>query len=408
MILAITYQGTLNDYSQEGFYKTFFVDEEFNQIFLLSTYLRPTYARLAFPCYDEPQIRATFQLEIQHDKNYKAISNTKAVNRTDQENYAVTRFETTPEMPCYLLSFVVSRLESIENGDSKFPQSIYADPQRIASGEGEIALEIVSEVYEKIVEIFNFPSPLKKVDHIAVPSMNKAPLESFGVITYDEYTLLMSRNIDEKVLESRRRAATKSIAHELTRQLMAQTSIEWWHYLWLSEGFAKFYQFYIPSLLYPHFDFMENFRKEIQDKFFHIDDGNETLSDYFDAPMEINMRFNSIFIEKAAVVIRMFHEALSPSTFTRGLQIYLNETRLQAATPNDLHRALQKAYDEDNEEKIDVGKMMASWENQPGFPLLSVSRNDGGDIVVKQKRYIHGKGEKKFNFFKTINLNFQK
>jgi aminopeptidase N len=372
----------------KGFYRTFFInDENYEQVWLISTFLQPTNARMAFPCYDEPQIRATFRLQIKHDKSYHAISNTPAVNVTDHQNYVVTSFETTPLMQSYLLAFVVSKFEAIENRDLNFPQRIFGDPQKIANGDGEFAIKIVSEVYLKIVEVFNFSIPLTKLDHAGIPRMIGA-LETFGLITYNEDFLLLNKNYDEKVLNFFRPQTISYIAHEIVHQLIGNTvAIGSWQYLWMNEALAMFFHHYIPSLLYPEFDFMEIFRTQVLGFSFVMDHDNETMNEYVESPEEIRNKFNSISFEKSAAVIRMFFEALTPATFIKGLNYYLREMQFKTVVPDDFHRALQRAYDEDNKDiKVDVGKMMEKWENLPGFPLLSVSR-DGDKIVVKQKRY---------------------
>lgn len=368
---------------------------------------------MAFPCYDEPQIRATIQLEIKHDKSYKAISNMPGNITADQgNNYVITSFETTPLIQCYLLAFVVSKFDSIENVGGKLKQRIFGDSQKIHDGFGNFSLKVADEVYEKMSENFKFQTSLKKLDHVGVPGMTYA-IENFGMVTYDENILLINPTYDEVVLESMHKGLIGVIAHELMHQLMGSTTILWWQYLWLNEGLAVFYQHYIPHLLYSNYNYMEDFRNQVLDKCFYSNDNNETMNEYVEMPEEIFMKFNWISFDKAAVVIRMFHEALTPATFTKGLSYYLERTKFQPATPDDLHRALQKAYDEDNENnewerKLEIGKMMESWENQPGYPILSV-RRDGRDIIITQSRYQlkEGKFPNKPNFYKKFTFSSQ-
>lgn len=386
LFLAISYEGILSDDFPQGFYRTYYINENYEQVWLMSTYLQPTNARMAFPCYDEPQIRATFQLTIRHDKSYKAISNTPIINVTDHQNYSVTVFEKTPLMQSYLLAFVVSNFNFIENRDLNFPQRIFGNEQKLNNGDGEFAIKIVSEVYQKIVELFNFSIPLAKLDHVGIPRMQGA-LETFGLITYSEDFLLLNGNFDENVLNYFKPQTISFIAHEIIHQLIGNTvAIQWWQFLYLNEGLTMFFHHYIPSLLYPEFEFMERFRKEVLGYSFIMDQSTETMNDYPESPQEIRNKFNAITFEKSAAVIRMFFEALTPATFIKGLNYYLREMQFKTVVADDFHRALQRAYDEDNNEKVDVGKMMEKWENLPGFPLLSVSR-DEDKIVVTQKRY---------------------
>lgn len=395
IILEISFKGVISEFRPMGLFKTFIYDENSNLSWMIATIFKPTYARMAFPCYDEPQIRATFQLSIRHDKSYKAISNTPVVNRiTDQQDYVITHFETTPLMQSFLLGFIVSKLDSIVNDNVKLPQRIYGDPEKLGSDHGAFAMKTVNEIHEKIVDIFGMQIALKKLDHVSVPNLNTV-IENLGFISYDENILLLNPNFMENVLEYQKKVAIGFIAHEFMHQLMGNAAIKWWQFLWLHEGLATFYEHYIPSLLYPNYDYIEIFRMQILDESFMIDNRNETMNDYVEAPEEIFNKFNSISFRKAAVVIRMFHEALTPSTFAKGVRYYIESAKLQPATPSDLHRALQKSYNEDNEEVIDVGEMMTSWEAQAGFPILKVKR-DGNDIVVTQYRYVNSMAQSEY------------
>lgn len=170
-----------------------------------------------------------------------------------------------------------------------------------------------------------------------------------------------------------------------------------WSDLWLNEGFATLYEYYIPHLLYPDDGWMEEFRvNEINYSFrYDVLSGNRVpMHHYVESPIDIDRRFDSISYTKSGVVLHMFQHTLSEPTFTKGLTKYLNKMALKVATPDDLFSSIQESYDEDYPgNNVDISKAMGSWVYQAGYPIVEVSRNDDGFISFKQRRYPDSNGE---------------
>jgi aminopeptidase N len=386
--LAIFYTGTLSD-NMMGFYHTFYVNENFEQIPLALTHFQPINARSAFPCYDEPQMQAVFRLEIVHNKNYKAASNMLPIAIIPEEtNYLVTKFEETPPISTCSLAFVVSNLASMSN-NKKFNQTIVGQVQKITQGEGDFALKVIEKISEKYSDIFG-NLPIKKTEHFAIPNTNQG-VPNFGLMTYEEDSLFLNFNFSSKILEYFKPQIISTISLYYGSLYFGNiVSLMWWKYLWLNYGFATFFQFHISSVLYHEYNFNERFRNEIMHFAFDIDGelNSITMNDNAESSREIYEKFNPITFAKAAVVIRMFYEALSPSTFEKGLRYYLNGMNSTAVTPVDLHIALQRALDEDQPTNdVNIGRLMETWENQSGYPVISV-RKDGRNVILSQKRFL--------------------
>lgn len=169
-IIEVSYTGSVREDSI-GFYRQSYIDHENKTVWLASTYFEPTYARTTFPCYDEPKIRATFSLEIQHDESYHAVSNMPVVTRypINDTNYVITKFADTPPMQTYLLAFVISNLKHVQSNDVNISQRIYARPSAIDNGELDMILNKLDEIRRIIEDYFDIPFPLPKLDHIALP-----------------------------------------------------------------------------------------------------------------------------------------------------------------------------------------------------------------------------------------------
>lgn len=145
------------------------------------THLQPIGARRVFPCLDEPEFKAYFNLKINHHKKFSAVSNTRVKEETmpDQESRVTTTFETTPKMSPYLLAFVISDFSVI----SKNNHSVYARPNAI--DKGKFALEIEDGIFKNLEELTSIPFEINKIDLIAVPHLQVDAMENWGAIIFE-------------------------------------------------------------------------------------------------------------------------------------------------------------------------------------------------------------------------------
>ncbi|CAH1717236.1 unnamed protein product [Chironomus riparius] len=394
--LEITYNGTLKT-NNAGFYRAYYTDVNETTVYYAVTQFESTDARHAFPCYDEPAIRAPIALQIQHDKTYSAYSNmplfeTIPVNGTE---YVISKFDETPPVQTYLLAFLISPFEFVANNDSEIPQRILAKPTSIDNGDADFALSIADPIIKTLVNHFGVNYTLPKLDHAAITQFAAGAMENWGFVTYAERYLLATSTSSATA----RKNIIATMAHEDAHMFFGNlVAPHWWSDLWLNEGFATLYEYYIPHLLYPNDGWMESFRTgEINYSF-----GYDVLSraaavpmhNYVETPSAIDARFNSISYTKSGVVLNMFREALSDSTFTKGLTKYLNKMSFKAATPQDLFASIQDVLNEElPENNVNFDSIMSSWVYQAGYPLVSISRTQDGVLVLTQRRYPEGSNE---------------
>ena len=376
LILDITYQGILRE-DGSGFYRASYRDENDNQVWFATTQFEMTDARHAMPCYDEPGIRAVYGLEIQHDQSLNAISNMPISTRdlVQGTNYVTSKFQETVVMQSYLLAFIISDYTYISNNDVNVEQRIYAVPQRIERGDGAFALGVVGPVLKQLQDHFQVNYPLPKMDHAAITDYIWGAMENFGLITYQDRSLLFVEGTDT---DSKKLSIIELIAHEYTHQYFGNiVSPKWWAYTWLNEGFATLFANYIPSLIYPENLHMQRFETNALSAAFNVDSNPSVphLNFYVQTPIDIRNKFGTVSYQKGGSMLRMFQEALTVPTFTKGLNYYLTEMYLQAATPQDLHRNLQKAYDEDFPTNyVNIDAVMTSWQEQAGYPVIRVQK----------------------------------
>lgn len=233
------------------------------------------------------------------------------------------------------------------------------------------------------------------MDHAAITDYIWGAMENFGLITYQDSGVLFVQGSDT---ESKKLSIIELIAHEYTHQYFGNTvSPKWWAYTWLNEGFATLFANFIPSLIYPENDHMGRFETNALSAAFRIDsDPNVApLNFYVQTPIDIRNKFGTVSYQKGGAVLRMIQEVLTVPTFRKGLNYYLTEMYLQAVTPQDLHRNLQKAYDEDSPgNEVDLDSVMRTWEEQAGYPVITVRKIDE-TFFMTQNRF--GGGNEIYN-----------
>ena len=387
IILDIQYNGLLRSLEVEhGFYPSSYIKDQ-KKVWYATTQFQMVEARQVMPCYDEPRFRAAINVEIQHNKQYNAISNMpiESRNPVEETDYVTSKFRDTLPMQTYLLAFVISDFKFISNNDTKVEQRIYANPASIDAGECDFALSVMGPMLQKFEEYFGIDYPMPKIDHAAIADFRYWAMENYGLFVYKERFMLHTANKRPGIEYESEEMIIEIAAHEFAHQYFGNlVSPMWWSYAWMNEGFATLFQFMIPDKLYPEKGFMKRFKSEVVDKALTKDTHDQPMTRYVETYEDILKNFNVVGNEKSASVLRMFLEAMTEKTFIKGLKYYLNAMKFSSATPEDLHRNLQRAFDEDfPNEKFDIGAAMHTWEDQASFPVVKVKKSDNGFVLTQ-------------------------
>ncbi|XP_043289617.1 aminopeptidase N-like [Venturia canescens] len=383
-VLKMKYTGILHD-DMNGFYQSSYFNDQGEKVYLATTQFEPTYARRAFPCFDEPSFKAKFKIFITHFENYTAVSNMPAVRQNrpvgDKTKW-ITEFEETKIMSPYLVAFVVSDFKYLSNSDGSF--RVFARNNKIHLG--RFAQAIGPKELAMLEKFTNIKYQLSKMDNFAIPQFLAGAMENWGLVTYRESALLY----DEKSMTTETKQAIASvISHEFAHQWFGNlVSPFWWEFTWLNEGFANYFQYWITDQVQPEWRVMDQFVTEnLQEIAFTADDNKtqHSMDVPVSDPVQIYSIFDSISYSKAGCIIRMFSHVLTPTVFQTGLQNYLTAKSYQVATSDDLIKEL-----------VAVGKSipnlkdaLVSWIRQPGYPVVTVIRNHTtGTAEVSQKRFL--------------------
>ncbi|KAI9697720.1 MAG: hypothetical protein M1820_007707 [Bogoriella megaspora] len=393
--LVIRFSGTIND-TMAGFYRSKYkptitpatsVPEVDGNHYMFSTQFESSDARRAFPCWDEPNLKATFDFAIEVPEDQTALSNMpeKSVEKSDKAGFKVVSFERTPVMSTYLLAWAFGDFEYVEDFTRRkyhgksLPVRVYTT--RGLKEQGRFALENAHQIVDLFSEVFRIDYPLPKVDLLAVHEFSHGAMENWGLITYRTTAVLF----DEATSDHKfKRRVSYVVAHELAHQWFGNlVTMDWWSELWLNEGFATWVGWFAINHLYPNWNVWGYFVQDGMQMAFQLDSlrNSHPIEVPVRDALEVDQIFDAISYLKGSSVIRMLAAHLGVETFLKGVSDYLKAHAYENATTNDLWSALSNASGKD------VTQFMDAWIRKIGFPVVTVAE-ELGQIGVKQTRFL--------------------
>lgn len=377
--LRIKFTGELND-KMAGFYRSSY-QENGETKYLATTQMEPTDCRRAFPCFDEPSLKATFDITLVAKKELVCLSNmdVKSESVVSDEKKSVS-FNTTPLISTYLIAFIVGDLKCI-TAEYKYriPVKVYATPG--LEHQGKFSVELAAKTLEFFEKKFDIEYPLPKMDMVAIHDFSAGAMENFGLVTYRVVDLLF----DEKNsnLATKQRVA-EVVQHELAHQWFGNlVTMDWWEGLWLNEGFATWMSWYSCNEFYPEWKVWEQYVTDSLQQALALDALRS--SHPIEVPVkradEINQIFDAISYAKGSSLLKMISRWLGEDTFIKGVSNYLKKHKFGNTKTSDLWESLSEASGQD------VVKVMDIWTKQIGYPVLTVEEK-GEKISVTQNRYL--------------------
>uniref|UniRef100_A0A1A7WRZ8 Aminopeptidase n=1 Tax=Iconisemion striatum TaxID=60296 RepID=A0A1A7WRZ8_9TELE len=409
--VQLEFAANLSD-SFHGFYKSSYRTSSGEVRALASTQFEATFARGAFPCFDEPAFKANFTIRIIREPRHIAISNMPKVKTVEMPGDLLEdHFDTTVKMSTYLVAYIVSDFLSVSRTTQHGVEiSIYAVPEKI--NQTAFALDAAVKLLDFYDDYFDIPYPLPKQDLAAIPDFQSGAMENWGLTTYRETGLLFD---PDKSSASDKLAITKVIAHELAHQWFGNlVTMEWWNDLWLNEGFAKFMEFISLDITYPDLhvdDFFLNKCFEAME----VDSlsSSHPVSTPVENPTQIQEMFDDVSYDKGACILNMLRDFLTPEAFEIGIIRYLKRYSYQNTVNSHLWESLTDLCSSDDldegrmrhsefcskrklesgtskwysDDELDVRAIMDTWTLQEGFPLVTVEVK-GREVRLSQERFL--------------------
>lgn len=388
--LTIDFIGRLSTEDMYGFYKSTYVDETNSTKYLVTTQFEPTHARKAFPCFDEPSFKATFDVDITYPSSQSVLFNTKGNNVVNETSgMTTTTFETTPVMSTYLVAFIISEF-TCSPGIAVDGVEFQVCSREEVKDTRERAVEVGSKVIEKLNEYTNFSytdMQVNKMDQVAIPDFSAGAMENWGLVTYREAALLWNKEESSNRYNQR---ITTVIAHEFAHQWFGDlVTCRWWSEIFLNEGFATYFEYHIANeVVTSDWELDKQFLIEVVHSALVADalaNSQALQSDAF-TPTEISNKFGTISYDKGGSVLRMVAHFLGLENFKTGLQNYLTEYAYSTAEPEQLWDSLDGISDIGLSNKT-LAEVMENWVKNSGFPLLTVKLSDD-KITISQERFL--------------------
>uniref|UniRef100_A0A4W4H380 Aminopeptidase n=1 Tax=Electrophorus electricus TaxID=8005 RepID=A0A4W4H380_ELEEL len=387
--LFTVFEGELHD-DLAGLYSSQYtekVDEE--------SQMQPTDARRVFPCFDEPDMKAVFNITVIHRDGTTALSNTKGKTIVYEAflshqliyySWIATTFDPTPVMSTYLLAFTVTVQDFGRKSDKHDTKEIkiWARPEAVAAGHANYAMEITLKILEYYENLFKMKYQLNKLDQIAVPDFSGSGMENWGLVMYRESALLYEEGVSSA---SNKEFVATVVAHELAHQWFGNlVTMKWWNNLWLNEGLATFLSYFGVNYAEPMWNIKDLIiLKEIRVAM-EVDclNSSHPLSlpeSEVEDPDDIAELFDGITYSKVSLMSPCSPSVLRLETY----QIHnegVSERMIYGDKGHDrynqhmIRQSILLPYQDTNTHKDVVG-IMKTWTEQPGYPVITINTSTG-------------------------------
>jgi aminopeptidase N len=386
-IIVVAFHGAITD-PMHGLYPCYYEHDGMKKE-LLATQFESHHAREVFPCIDEPEAKATFEVSLTTEKDITVLGNMPVKMQSEEDAKLVTTFETTPRMSTYLLAWTTGQLhKKTATTKSGVEVNIWATPAQKPESL-DFALSVATRTIDFFDEYFGTPYPLPKSDHIALPDFSSGAMENWGLIAYREVALLADPATAG--ISTKQYIATV-IAHELSHQWFGNlVTMKWWNNLWLNESFATLMEYIAVDALYPDWNMWLEFSTTERLLALQRDsmDGVQAVQIDVAHPDEISTLFDgAIVYAKGARLLRMLQHYIGDEAFQTGLRTYFESYAYKNTDGNDLWNEFSRSSGEN------IAEFMNTWISQPGYPVVHVETH-GSLVKLQQKQFFIGPHEEK-------------
>lgn len=407
--LVVGYKGAI-DQSMMGYYQSTWHHEGRTGNYAL-TQFEPTSARRAFPCWDEPELKATYSFRMLHRESTTALANmpsvqTKAVEkdavakllRVDElkleapdlgnDAWVLTEFAKTPKVSSYLVAWANGVFEHIDGSftspltGKKVPMRVYTTPEYIH--QAQYALEVKQKVLPEYEKVFDIAYPLPKLDTLVASDFDAGAMENWGLITGRTSVFLYDEKSGLQGMKTTAAVQSHEVAHMWFGDI---ATMAWWDNLWLNEAFATLMgEVIILDRVFPEWKSASEFIVSHLNRALDLD--GKRSSHPIEIPLQgenvedaVNQVFDAISYSKGASVLRMLSKMLGEDVFLKGVSLYLKKHLYGNTVTSDLWDGISQASGRD------VNAIMSNWVLKQGFPVLTVSEGSNS-IRVRQNRFL--------------------
>jgi aminopeptidase N len=366
--------------------------------YVISTQFEESNARRAFPCFDHPSKKATFDIEYIIDEGLVAISNTAILEEKKLENSKkLVRFKQTPKMCTYLLYFGVGEFEMLQDNFNGYLVRVLTTPGKAEYG--KFAMDIAGKSLKFCEEYTDIKYPLSKCDLIGVPDFPYGAMENYGAIAFRETVFLLYPGITSTFMKL---AIASVTAHEVSHFWFGDlvSPLEW-RDIWLNESFASYFTSMIPDHYYPEWNmsnislpryYMGALERDGLIETYPVELPSEETD--FISPAKVEIVYN-----KGASILRMLHGYLGEDAFKEAIKHFLAKYQFSCANTQHYWKAFEEATGKP------IKKFADSWVHQPGYPIIYVKK-ENDEIILTQERFIYVPNKSDLKWFIPVKITF--
>ncbi|HSZ35651.1 MAG TPA: M1 family aminopeptidase [Acidimicrobiales bacterium] len=374
--LSCRFTGTLND-KLRGFYRSTYAALDGETQTIATTQFESVDARRCFPCFDEPDRKAVYEITLIVDADLDAISNSPIIADDRVGEKRRITFSPTMKMSTYLVAFIVGQFDTTETIDvDGVPLRVVSTPGKAALG--EYALEVGAFALRFFTEYFNIPYPGEKVDLVAIPDFAAGAMENLGCITFRDTALLVDPAQAARIELER---VADVVSHELAHMWFGDlVTMGWWEGIWLNEAFATFMEMMCVDAFRPSWDRWAGFAPS-REAALAVDGVHSTRPIEYPVgpPKEAEGMFDLLTYEKGCGVLRMLEQHIGSDVFRDGVRTYLKAHAYGNTVTTDLWDALEDASG------APVRDIMNTFILQGGHPLVSLVGDE-----LRQQPFAYG------------------
>jgi puromycin-sensitive aminopeptidase len=374
--LSCRFTGTLND-KLRGFYRSTYTAANGETQTIATTQFESVDARRCFPCFDEPDRKAVFEVTLIVDRDLDAISNSPIVSAEPVGDKRRVKFAPTMKMSTYLVAFIVGTFEATETIEvDGVPLRVVSTPGRAALG--RYALEVGAFALRYFTDYFNISYPGDKVDLVAIPDFAAGAMENLGCITFRDTALLVD---PAQAARTELERVADVVSHELAHMWFGDlVTMGWWEGIWLNEAFATFMEMMCVDAFRPSWDRWAGFAPS-REAALAVDGVHSTRPIEYPVgpPKEAEGMFDLLTYEKGCGVLRMLEQHIGPDVFRDGVRAYLKAHAYGNTVTTDLWDALEDASG------APVRDIMNTFILQGGHPLVTLDRDE-----LRQQPFAYG------------------
>lgn len=394
--ITISYIGNINETPlSRGVFRGSYRGSDGRIHWYAASHLQPTNSRQAFPCFDEPGFKSTFDIIVNRPEHFTQTFSNMAIREELRVGNRIREvFYTTPRMSAYLVTIHISE-EFTVIADNNNANASYRILARLnAQGQGDYALQVGPPLTTWLENYFGIPyytmADNMKNDQIASPDWASGATENWGLVSYRELRLLYEEG---ETNELDRMSIATITAHELAHKWFGNLiTCRWWDNVWINEGFASYFEYFAMDGVDPSMELADQFNIRYLQSALSSDSSASTraLQHTVNSPAQVTGHFSGISYTKGASLLLMLKHFVGEPTFKKALQDFLDERSYEHAFPVNLYNSFAIAVAEDNaiSSDLDIAEIMRYWVEQPGYPVLNVDVNmNTGVMKLSQERF---------------------